>query len=244
MPKAKPVPVRLDRREWDFSECPESELYDCWLYEFARELDWVRDFAATRKEKALEYAALNSFLIFSQWPENPYLSVSQDERLRLRRTVRPDEEELEASFVGLDDISEGIKAQFRLVLEQSGRPILRSKTGRIQVSLFRIDYQFPDSMILRFVKSYLLKNRPSNIHPTEHQARAMPDARRKQQLRQLGMFRLVRANNRSVTLARATGHLKTSNANPWYRAVKTVEELVRNGETKIVPLLSRKALTI
>jgi hypothetical protein len=243
MPKARPVPVRLDRREWDFSECPESELFDCWCYEFARELDWVRDFAATQKEKTLEYAALYSFLIFPHWPETPYLSVSQSERLRLRRTVRPDEEELEASLLDLDDVPEGIKAQFRLVLERSGRPILRSKTGRIQVSLFRLDWQFSDSMLLRFFKSYLSENRPSNIHPTEHRGRAVPDAKRKQQLRELGMFRLARANNGSVALARRAAG-ETGDDSPWYRAVKTVEELLRNGETEIVPRLSREALTV
>lgn len=237
MPKPEPAPARLDRREWDFSECPASEIYDCWLYEFAREVDWVRDFAVSQKEKALQYAVLYSFLIFPDWPEKPYLSVSEDERPRLRRTVRPDEKEIEADFFDLDELSQDIKAQFRHALEQSGRPVLRSKTGRIQVSLFEIDWMFPNSMLLRFFESYLTKNRPAHIHPIEHRAKAAPDAKRKQQLRELGMFRLVRANALNISRARKTGFLKTKKADPSYSAVKNIELLLESADSEIVPRL-------
>jgi len=238
MPKLEPAPVRLDRLEWDFSECPDSEIYDCWLYEFAREVDWVRDFAVSQKEKALQYAVLYSFLIFPDWPEKPYLSVSEDERLRLRRTVRPDEKEIEADFFDMTKLGFYILQQFiKNAREQSGRPVVRSKTGRIQVSLFEIDWMFPDSMLLRFFESYLTKNRPAHIHPIEHRAKAVPDAKRKRQLRELGMFRLVRANALNISRARKTGFLKSKKADPWYSAVKNIELLLESADSEIVPRL-------
>jgi hypothetical protein len=39
----KDVPlVELARPEWVFDDCPEDEVLDCWRYEFAREVDWLR----------------------------------------------------------------------------------------------------------------------------------------------------------------------------------------------------------
>jgi hypothetical protein len=91
----KDIPlVRLDRREWFFEkDCPKDEVYDCWLYEFSREVDWLkaavarlRAQIATKHGKTvntlsrLAEETFYTFLLMPQWPAKPYLSVSEEER--------------------------------------------------------------------------------------------------------------------------------------------------------------------
>ena len=236
--KPKNAPAEIDRLEWCFGDCPSDELFDCWIYEFARELGWLREFVATQKAKKLEklaQATYYSFLLFPQWPAKPYLSVEPSERRRIVQSVRPTMKELESGALLSHDVPKGVEQFLRTALNQSGRPAIKSKTGRMEIALFRIDWQFSDSVLLRFFESYLELNRPTEIEPTKHRAKNVPDAKRRQQLKELGMYRLIRANGNSVSRARGTGNLKTANAQPWYDAQKNIESLLSSASTEIFP---------
>jgi len=237
--KPKKAPAEIDRLEWCFKDCPGDELLECWRYEFARELGWIQEFVATQKAKKLEelaQATYCSFLLFPQWPAKPYLSVDALERRRTVRSVRPTMKELESGALLSHDVPKGVEQFLRTALNQSGRPAIKSKTGRMEIALFRIDWKFPDSVLLRFFESYLKLNR--RIEPTEHRAKNAPDVKRRQQLNELGMYRLIRANGNSITRARGTGNLSTAKAQPWYDAQKNVESLLSSASTEIFPELA------
>lgn len=202
----------------------------------ARELGWLREFVAKQKAKKLEaHDTYYSFLLFPQWPK-PYLSINPAERQRILRSVRPTETQLEADLLLARKVPSGVERFLQEALEQSGRPVVRHSTKREEIALFRIDWKFSNSLLKQFFKSYIEVNRP--IEPTEHRAKNVPDAIRRKQLRELGMVRLIRANEGSISLARATGHLKTAAAQPWYDALKNVESLLSRAGTEIFPKLA------
>jgi hypothetical protein len=93
--KPKKAPAEIDRLEWCFKDCPNDELLDCWQYEFSREVDWLKSAVARRRgpittkydakvhvDTLSEFAqgAFCSFLLMPQWPDEPYLSISREER--------------------------------------------------------------------------------------------------------------------------------------------------------------------
>jgi len=97
-----------DRLEWDFSSCPDDELFVCHGYEFAREFphvcqwasDWRRRLPgktfddwvpSTKREHGRRLLtrtdlapviAWNLFACYPEWPEHPYLSIPEAERQR------------------------------------------------------------------------------------------------------------------------------------------------------------------
>src|SRR5258707_853558 len=101
---AQREPVALDKLQYKFNACPkeglvgcpDEELFDCWRYEFAREVDWLTEFVAKQLEEPEQARDFFSFplflqwpfLLFPQWPEKPYLSVDPIERHRLLQSVR------------------------------------------------------------------------------------------------------------------------------------------------------------
>ena len=60
--------VSLANEEWDFSGCPVGELFDCWVYEFAREYH--------RQHGSIPEAWRIWFPLGAGFPQTPYLSVS------------------------------------------------------------------------------------------------------------------------------------------------------------------------
>ena len=60
--------VSLPNEEWDFSGCPVGELFDCWVYEFAREYH--------RRHGSIPAAWRIWFPLGAGFPQTPYLSVS------------------------------------------------------------------------------------------------------------------------------------------------------------------------
>src|SRR6266481_2532143 len=115
---AKPSPVRPvkpEKAEWDFSDCPERELFDCWVYEIAREADSIRDFV--HEQRALQVDTLTStaritsysFLLFPDWPKVPYLSIKPQERRASIKLARPPDQEMEAQLLVPQLVPEGVE---------------------------------------------------------------------------------------------------------------------------------------
>jgi hypothetical protein len=59
----------LANEEWDFSGCPEDEIFDCWVYEFAREYH--------RRHGKIPGIWRIWFPIGADFPHTPYLNVSR-----------------------------------------------------------------------------------------------------------------------------------------------------------------------
>ena len=237
--RPKRAPADLDRLEWWFGDCAADELYDCWRYEFARELPWVRQLVAKQrakqKAKQLEefaQATGYSFLLFPRWPAQPYLSVEAQERVRYLRSMRPTLKEAESQAFWpswQNGFPKQLASLFQKALEQTGRPVIKSPSGRLELALFYIDWGIPDRFLLQFFKSYLELNRPPEIRPVQYRAKNMPDTKRKQQLRDLGMYRLLRANSFNHLATHKAfgdrfGPLKKVDA--WYRARSNTKSVI------------------
>jgi hypothetical protein len=265
MKYAKESPTDLPEREWNFEDCPKDELWDCWHYEFAREIGWLKDIVERRRGPITSkhgykthIDTLSSFALKTRysfllqpfwssqhyWPSQPYLSAPPEERQKWIAWTRleTDQEHLAKSLIP-KEVPKGIELELVKSLRNRKMARVRSEDNRVELALLRIDWARSDLVLNQAFESYLKEFRPIVDHPDIPQTgKTAPDSTRLRQLEKLGRFRLVRANNNSVALARATGHLLTGNANPWYGALKAVKELIENAETQIVPRLSRKEL--
>jgi hypothetical protein len=247
--------INLPEREWNFADCPPDEIYDCWLYEFAREIDWLRNIVELRRMpitlgngKQVQVDTLTafarntfySFLLRPDWPARPYLSASPEERHKWIRWTRLEtEQEIHAQFLIPNIVPKTVHEQLADSLQNLGRARIRSEDNRLELALLRIDWAMPDSLLVRAFESYLREFRPMNPDfPTPHTGKRDPDSTRLRQLEKLGRFRVLRANGQSLQRARETGYLAGSH-DSWYRALRAVEALLNNAETLIVPRLSR-----
>jgi hypothetical protein len=245
----------LPENEWNFAACPQDEIWDCWHYEFAREVGWLKDIVHRRRGPitlktghqthidtltAFAHNTRYSFLIRSDWPAQPYLSAPPEERQKWIAWTRLEtDQEHSAKSLVPKEVPKGIEMELSESLRDRKRARVRSEDNRLELALLRIDWARSDSELHQAWDSYLKEFRPISHPNVLHTGRTSPDSTRHRQLEKLGRFRLVRANNDSVALARATGHLVTGNANPWYEARQKVKELLRNAETRIIPRISR-----
>ena len=69
MPDHQFPEVLLANEEWDFSGCPEDELFDCWVYEFSREYH--------RSHGSIPDAWHIWFPLGADFPDTAYLKVSK-----------------------------------------------------------------------------------------------------------------------------------------------------------------------
>ena len=266
--KPNNAPTEIDRLEWCFEGCPDDELRDCWLYEFAREIWWLKEIVERRRKPVtlrngqqsqidtLTHFARKthySFLLRPDWPTQPYLSASTEERQKWIEWTRlqTEQESLANSLVPVE-VPKGIEEQLAACLQNVGgfrRPRVRSKDNLTELALVLIDWTLPDSFLTEAFESYIKEFRPlvPNSPMLRRTGKAEPDSMRARQLEQLGRFRLLRANRQNVklALAAAAGHLKSDSYswyNSWYRARREVKQLLRNAETQIIPGLSRVEL--
>lgn len=107
--------IDLPEREWNFAACPKDEVYDCWLYEFAREIAWLKDIVergrnpvTLRNGRQVQLDTLTrfarrsfySFLLRPDWPAQPYLSALPEERQKwIAWTRLKPEQEIYAEFL-------------------------------------------------------------------------------------------------------------------------------------------------
>jgi hypothetical protein len=258
MRRTERAPTDLPEREWNFEDCPKDEILDCWHYEFAREIGWLKDIVERRRgpitlktghqtsiDTLTHFARQTwySFLLRPDWPAQSYLSAPLEERQKwIAWTRLKTEQEILSHFLVPTQVPKGIESELVDSLLNLGRARLRSKSNRLEFALLRIDWAMPDSLLNEAFESYLKQFRPLTHPNILHTGKTSPDSMRIRQLESLGRFRLVRANNRSVALARATGHLRTGSPNAWYAAQKAVKELLEHAETRIIPRLSRVEL--
>lgn len=248
--KQEKSPVKLDRLEVDFSGCPPDEIYECWEYEFAREIDWLRQIVDRRRSfrthghqvdtlTPFARASWYSFLLRPDWPRRPYLSATPKERLKARRWTRLVTEQEQLARFLLPDREPNLE-RLAASIKSGRRPMIRSESQRLELALVRIDWIFTDTFLVDAFKCWLKEFRP--IAPVTHNARTTANAIRKKELEDLGRYRLLRANNSKVRVAMAAAGLTKAKADPWYRARKAVDRILADADLKIVPRLSRSEM--
>jgi hypothetical protein len=95
----------LPRLEWNFASCPTDEVFECRLYEFARETAVIRNDAESLRKgipptfeqlvKALRETIRRTprinaiFWYYPEFPTKPFLSIPVHERQRRLRTLWP-----------------------------------------------------------------------------------------------------------------------------------------------------------
>jgi hypothetical protein len=264
-PKRSPKedPIDLPETEWNFEHCPKNEIEQCWLYEFSREVGWLKAAVAKRRapitgrdgtkhqvDTLTPFArdTLYAFLLIPQWPVAPYLSIPQEERRKWISWTRlqTEQEFLATSLVPMH-VPEGIEEQLASCLRDFAhiRRLRVREKYLSELALIRIDWSRPNSDLIRAFEAYIKVFRPPEprswrVRPT---GRTMPDSRMLQQLVQLGRFRLLRANGNKFERVKETGHLVGS-SDSWYRARRRVEALIKDSEASIVPRLSRAKLEL
>ena len=132
MPDHQLPEVSLANEEWDFSGCPNEEIFDCWVYEFAREY--------FRRHKEVPEACHFFFPNPNGFPNIPYLCNSR---------VNPTEKDVNLVNEWLDqkpDIQ--LKSPLSEVREED-QPDIRLK----------IDWRFSNTVLLRCMKRILNEKR-------------------------------------------------------------------------------------
>jgi hypothetical protein len=233
-------PVPLNKLEYQFEACPKEELFDCWLYEFAREVDWLPDFVATQNARKLEESAHDdtfySFLLFPKWPSEPYLSISKEERHKCIARARVyTEQKIRANSLVPRELPKGIGKALAASLRKHGRSRFHSKGSLMELALLRIHWARPDSVLVEAFQSFLKEFRPLEPDsPIRYTGKREPDFRRRMQLRQLGMFRLIRANQDNCHATHKAfrhefkqGGVPLKKVDAWYHAYDKIPALIK-----------------
>jgi hypothetical protein len=203
-----------------FKDCPDSELEPCHTYELGRESaeartscanlrseigDVEQSFDSYRKILCYRFGfymePLSPFMLYPEWPEQPYLSIGEPERKRRIECLDPIERETE----GIQDIfpgtwwgdnpasRQGVLEQIAKELARSGWPMLVNPN--VSDVVFRIDWRnYSDREILQSMGAWLKKYRPDKHRQRTHQ-KTGSGSRIKQlraDLKALGALRLLK----------------------------------------------------
>lgn len=195
--------VSLQDNEWDFSGCPVDELFECWVYEFAREYH--------RRHGSIPEAWRIWFPFGADFPQTPYLSVSR---------AAPSKEDVKLVSEWLDKHPEAIVTPPVSIVETKSQPGL----------CLKIDWQFSDTVLLKWMRLILKEKRPR----PPAQGKGRPKEREADLIR-LGAFRLVKIANLNISQATeySASHKKGAIEIPlyadqaeWSKASANVERIM------------------
>ena len=162
MPDHQLPEVSLANEEWDFSGCPKEEVFDCWVYEFAREY--------FRRHKEVPEACHFFFPIPNGFPNIPYLCNSR---------VNPTEKDVNLVNEWLEKHSETIV-----------KPPVEIGSGKADHNLsLKIDWRYSDIRLIPWIRKILKEQRPHD--PIQRKGRQEIGVLQTD-LKCLGAFRLVK----------------------------------------------------
>ena len=195
--------VSLPNGEWDFSGCPKDEIFDCWVYEFAREY--------FRRHKTVPEACHMFFPVSDGFPGTPYLCTSR---------VNPSEEDVKFVSEWLDKHPEVRPEPPLSEVKEEDQPDVRLK----------IDWRFSDTVLLRWMKRILNEKRSS---PPEQRKGRQEFGVLETDLKCLGAFRLLKIEKLSISQAtdytqNELGDPMYSEQADWTRACARVEGVINN----------------
>jgi hypothetical protein len=234
------------QEEIEFSKCPDSEIEECWRYEYAREVGWLSAEIQKLKPRIRTVLAKMSgytFLACPEWPQQPYQLISEAWRnsavlmatgfFESKQSECGSGPRIPRKIVRLGSM---LKVDF-LNFPDCKQPDLK----RAEPTLLEIDWSVPDKYLMAGFEAFLKEFRLYKALT----GWKTPVSSMHQQLKELGLYRLVRACGGDISMARKSGRLSASNEtslNKWYRARARVSALIKTAETKIIPNLEKRDL--
>ena len=218
--KLKPVaqPV-LSRDQWDFSQCPPDELWDCHFYEFAREGgtirasvaawrrlhpgkvfdDWLTFAASAKRGNRPQVFGYEVFNWYPEWPEAPYLRIKESERKRRRRMVpQPVRVENIRNALRIVPLPKLLKEFSEpspfgtLQLPPQDRLTVKSADGTHETVAFDIDWRHSNGTLRKAFECWLQQNRPPHVPEWKIKGKGTQAEQIKKELKALGASRLLR----------------------------------------------------
>src|SRR5258708_40102360 len=172
--------------EWDFSNCPPSEIYTCWFYEYAREsellkervLQWRSEAKGNKIEDFLQLTGgqpdsrfhpfhQEAYPYLPEWPQTPYLAVEQKVREAWHRTLFPTpQKETMAYLLEAPTWSRDLNERLLEGQERTGRYALRS--GHLELVILEINWNRPNADLMEMFRAFVESPRPGHIKPGNH----------------------------------------------------------------------------
>lgn len=256
------------RAEWDFSNCPDEELFSCSIYEFKREIPeviksvekWRRQ-SATRTFESFRAlpgrpsvcSPISTFHCFPEWPSQPYLSIDPAERNSRYKSFHP---KTHNQYVA-DALKPDLPATFDWyslmeVLRDPGfvAPPIAGLPESALLALLQIDLEFTDETLVEQFRSLLRIYRQSLEIQGEPRpkGKASPIRALKANLRVLGAYRL--REKYKMPAAEVIRHTTKVSGRPIYsdeahlrRAVKNATKLIKSAQTELIER-SRRTLAL
>jgi len=235
----------LPRLEWDFASCPPDEVFECRLYEFARETGAIRkDVEALRKgltptfeklvkalcEPISRSARINAiFWYYPEFPTKPFLSIPVNERQRRLRTLWP-------------PASASLVVKPKGVWVDIGQELARGRVlyGSMELALFEINWTESNTFLRDSFFLWLEENRPVDIKPFQRRGAAAPVRRWFDDLKALGAWRWLKNGRRwedayTHTLDATGIGLYSNRGEVWTRAAKRAESIIADWERAYAP---------
>ena len=248
---------KLSQFEWDFSTCLDHELFECHGYEFAREFPHVREAATiwrrhhhgsafddcltvAKKLSRVDLAPVvgwGLFYFFPEWPEHPYLSISETERHRRLRLLpklhQPRDVKNALRLIHLPgllkDYSEPLPSvgKWTRVLPSQERATVKSDDGIHETVALKIDWRHQDGTLNRLFARLLEKLRPNEVNPWPNKGKGRAAEQFRIKLKALGALRLLRimpwAEAADSTVKLSQGQPLFAEQSNWIRARKDAE---------------------
>ena len=212
----RPAEDRIERTDWDFLTCPESQLELCFDYERARhsrreiaEMEqWRRRFPGKTFDELFQHVESkadyvpNAFYVFPEFPDTPFLAIEARERNRrfarleafgVNPVVCNPGEWFEESIHQLNQDFPGFEGTHRkgFKYEMRANAIACPELG-CAFAAFRLDWQFTDESYIQLFKAWLGRNRDRSVEIREVRGKANEVARFKSDLKTIGAFRLLK----------------------------------------------------
>ena len=229
--KFNPDDPRLDRREWDFSTCPDEQLEACYFYEFARECPRAIDVARVAHENlkeiteaygpkasySLAAGVIDLFKDCPEFPETPFLCISKLER---ERRI--------ANLCKANPLVQGdLPSLIRQYANKTPRRKAIGKTlkylaGQGDIAAFYTDWRMSDEQLTQGFRQWLRTDRPLTAVPIIRKGKGSSREQIRKDLKALGAWRLLKKMR-------------------WEDAYNQTREILKNKRSQPQPLFSSHA---
>lgn len=217
----------VSRWEWDFSECKNAELRDCYFYEWTREFptvrkkvdfwrkasggarfdDWERVYSQLDEQNRPPVFPYELFSFCPEWPEKPYLSIPAEVRIsRRKRIYQPPPFNHKSRGLEPVNIAFFIRDQIEQRIEPSINSLERGVVrmdGYHEVAGFKIEWRHRKSTILKCFENWLRDYWPEDIKPWELRGNGSTPTQMKSELKALGAWRLTDKEHFGLSFSQA-----------------------------------------
>ena len=228
--------------EWDFSNCPPSEIYTCWFYEYAREsellkervLQWRSEAKGNKIEDFLQLTGgqpdswfhpfhQEAYPYLPEWPKTPYLAVEQKDREAWHRSLFPTpQKEATANCLEAHIWSPDLNEKLLEAQKSTRRYALRY--GHLELVILEINWNRPDTDLMEMFRAFVESRRPGDIRPWDYKGQKGPARQKKNELRYLSARRLLR---HYTTIDNAIAFTEERAGKPLYKHYQEWRDNVR-----------------